>query len=216
MSNDPLSAQPAAARIDRARLERALATTRAALLAERGPHGHWEGELSSSALSTATAVTALELWLRHASERSAVSDQRSAIESGLKWLAEHQNADGGWGDTVLSFSNISTTALCWAAFGAVPGAEAKWSEVVRRAEAWLAGKCSVISNQSLVPQPSEPPGTTNHSSLITNYSPPPLSRSALITAIIARYGKDRTFSVPILTMCALAGRLGEGKEAWRR
>ena len=58
--------QDPAPAIDRARLERALAKARAALLAERGPHGHWEGELSSSALSTATAVTALELWQRHA------------------------------------------------------------------------------------------------------------------------------------------------------
>src|SRR6185312_4949771 len=38
----------------------------------------------------------------------------------------------------------------------------------------------------------------------------------LIPAIIARYGKDRTFSVPILTMCALAGRLGAGRDAWGR
>src|SRR6185437_14893872 len=38
----------------------------------------------------------------------------------------------------------------------------------------------------------------------------------LIPAIIARYGKDKTFSVPILTMCALAGRLGEGRAVWRK
>ena len=237
MASDNSTDQPPAPRVDRERLHRALAKTRATLLAERGPHGHWEGELSSSALSTATAVTALELWQRAVpatssrrprgneskaaagstpardAERSAVSGQQSAIELGLKWLAEHQNADGGWGDTTLSFSNISTTALCWAAFGAVPGAEAKWPEAVRRAEAWLAKKCQVISNQSLVPKPFDLPDPTNHSPLITNYSP--LSRPALISAIIARYGKDRTFSVPILTMCALAGRLGEGKDAWR-
>ena len=209
MAADHPTSPPPAPRLDRARLQRALEKTRAALLAERGPHGHWEGELSSSALSTATAVTALELWQRHAKERSAVSGQQPAIEAGLKWLAEHQNADGGWGDTTLSFSNISTTALCWAAFGAVPGAEAKWPEVVRRAEEWLAGKCSVFSVQYSDPEPAASVAPTEH-------FPPPLNRSALITAIIARYGKDRTFSVPILTMCALAGRLGEGKEAWRR
>jgi squalene-hopene/tetraprenyl-beta-curcumene cyclase len=209
------STDSSAPRLDRARLQRALAKARAALLAERGPHGHWEGELSSSALSTATAVTALELWQRHSRNQSAVGALRSAVESGLQWLAEHQNADGGWGDTTLSFSNISTTALCWAAFGAVPGAEAKWPEVVQRAEAWLAGKCSVSSVQSSDPKPaaSEPP--TENWKLNTEHSPV-LDRSALITAIIARYGKDRTFSVPILTMCALAGRLGEGKAAWRR
>jgi squalene-hopene/tetraprenyl-beta-curcumene cyclase len=38
---------------------------------------------------------------------------------------------------------------------------------------------------------------------------------ALARAIIARYGKDRTFSVPILTMCALAGRFGAGRDAWK-
>ena len=43
---------------------------------------------------------------------------RSRSQRGLRWLVANQNADGGWGDTVLSKSNISTTALCWAAFGA--------------------------------------------------------------------------------------------------
>ena len=197
--------QDPAPAIDRARLERALAKARAALLAERGPHGHWEGELSSSALSTATAVTALELWQRHAKPepQSAIRNPQSAITSGLHWLAEHQNPDGGWGDTVLSFSNISTTALGWAAFGAVPGAEAKWPQTVRRAEAWLAEHSSAEGQEA---QPNAQFAIRNSQFAI----------GSLISAIIARYGKDRTFSVPILTMCALAGRLGEGKEAWRR
>lgn len=216
-----------APRLDRERLQRALASARAALLAERGPHSHWEGGLSSSALSTATAVTALELWQRHARERPAVNGQQLAIESGLKWLGEHQNADGGWGDTTLSFSNISTTALCWAAFGAVPGAELRWPETVRRAEAWLVEKCSVCRAQSSDPKPMPSAtlkenwmGNTEHSTTSSqpNLKPqtpnPKLETRQLISAIIARYGKDRTFSVPILTMCALAGRLGEGKAAW--
>ena len=201
--------QDPAPAIDRARLERALAKARAALLAERGPHGHWEGALSSSALSTATAVTALELWQRHAKPdpHSALRTPHSAITSGLHWLAEHQNPDGGWGDTVLSFSNISTTALGWAAFGAVPGAEAKWPQTVRRAEAWLA------EHSSAEDQEAQPNAQPNAQFAIRNSQ---FAIDSLITAIIARYGKDRTFSVPILTMCALAGRLGEGKEAWRR
>ncbi|HCE42251.1 MAG TPA: squalene--hopene cyclase [Lentisphaeria bacterium] len=32
--------------------------------------------------------------------------------------------------------------------------------------------------------------------------------------ILGHYGKDRTFSVPILTMCALAGRLGKDGSEW--
>jgi squalene-hopene/tetraprenyl-beta-curcumene cyclase len=37
---------------------------------------------------------------------------------------------------------------------------------------------------------------------------------ALANAITQQYGKDRTFSAPILTMCALAGRLGSPEHAW--
>jgi squalene-hopene/tetraprenyl-beta-curcumene cyclase len=144
-----------------------------ALVREIGPAGHWEGQLSSSALSTATAVTAL----------AGVDRERHAalIEAGLRWLAEHANPDGGWGDTVLSRTNISTTALCWAAFGAA-GADARFPGAVARAEQWLA-RASGETGARVDPAP-------------------------LAGAIERRYGKDRTFSVPILMMCALAGRLG--------
>lgn len=160
------------------RLRAALRTATDALLAELTPEGHWVGELSSSALSTATAVTALTLVDR--------AQHAALIDGGLRWLAEHQNADGGWGDTTRSKSNISTTALGWAAFGAVK-ADAQFPATVERAEAWLAHAS----------------GSGTH-----------LDRDTLFGAIERRYGKDRTFSVPILMMCALGGRLGE--DAWRR
>ena len=173
-----VSASP---QIDPQRLQRALQRATQALLAERTTEGHWVGELSSSALSTATAVTALAVVARE----SQISDFKSQIAAGLAWLAEHQNTDGGWGDTTRSLSNISTTTLCWAAFGTVAGADELHRVTVARAEDWLKQHAGGIAPDQLAP------------------------------AIIARYGKDRTFSVPILTMCALAGRLGEGREAWR-
>jgi squalene-hopene/tetraprenyl-beta-curcumene cyclase len=172
--------------LDSSRLKAALATAMEALLAERNARGFWEGELSSSALSTATAVTALAIVQRE----SQSSNFKSQIDSGLAWLAANQNADGGWGDTIKSLSNISTTTLCWAAFGAA-NADALFPSTIEKAERWLAERIGV-----------------SPSALRT-------SHSALARAIIARYGKDRTFSVPILTMCALAGRLGAGREAWR-
>jgi squalene-hopene/tetraprenyl-beta-curcumene cyclase len=168
------------------RLQRALEKATTELLAQRNAQGFWEGELSSSALSTATAVTALAL----AGRESQDANFQSQIDLGLRWLAEHQNSDGGWGDTTKSLSNISTTTLCWAAFGAA-GADQGFSAAIEKAERWLAERVGVTHS-----------GFRN-------------STSVLAQAIIARYGKDRTFSVPILTMCALAGRLGEGREAWR-
>ena len=151
------------------RVAAALQKATAALLAELGPEGHWTGELSSSALSTATAVTALvEVDRQRGETRNA-----ALIAGGLRWLAEHRNADGGWGDTVRSRSNISTTALCWAAFGAAR-ADVEYAGVVADAAGWLA---------------------------------PARGAEDLPAAIAARYGKDRTFSVPILMMLALSGRI---------
>ena len=156
----------------------------AALLAARNPQGHWSGELSSSALATATAVCALAVFERHATGRS--GEVPAHIDAGLQWLAAHQNADGGWGDTDRSWSNRSTTALVWAAFGAVPGADGRACATLEAAERWLRSRVG-----SLKPE-------------------------ALARAITARYGKDRTFSIPILTMCAICGRLGEGAAAWEQ
>src|SRR5688572_17880218 len=90
--------------VTRERLADAYAKARAHLLSQRTPEGFWVGELASSSLSTATAVCALTLVDRH---RFA-----ALINGGARWLMDHQVDDGGWGDTVKSFSNISTTMLC--------------------------------------------------------------------------------------------------------
>lgn len=150
-----------------------------ALLDRRTPAGYWEGRLSSSALATATAVTALAV-----AERSGVGppDGRRLVTDGLHWLATTQHADGAWGDTPGSPGNISTTALAWAALAF--GDHERFGEPAARAASWLAAAAGG----------REP--------------------AAFAAAVAARYGKDRTFSVPILTMCAIAGRLGPADRAW--
>ncbi len=170
-------------------LRAALQITTTALLAELGPAGHWTGELSSSALSTATAVIALATADR--------AQHAPLVESGLRWLAEHANADGGWGDTVRSRSNISTTALVWAGFGAA-GADEEFQAVISTAERWLAVAC-------------RPGGGKTENAQRSTSAP---ERAALVAAIERRYGKDRTFSVPILMACAIGRRLGA--DGWRR
>jgi len=80
------------------RLAAARHRATAALLAARTPAGHWVGELSSSALSTATAVTALAVTAQH----SSLPIPRAALEHGLRWLVRHANGDGGWGTPRLA------------------------------------------------------------------------------------------------------------------
>jgi len=167
---------------DPARLAAALQRATCALLAEMNSAGHWTGELSASALSTATAITALATVNR--------DNHAALIQNGLCWLAKHVNADGGWGDTTHGKSNISTTALCWAAFGAAK-ADADFPSVVGKAEAWIRNQCGADG----------PPFHSSQNNWRTKLLP---------DAIARRYGKDRTFSVPILLTLALAGRLGEG------
>ena len=116
------------------RLEAAYQTALTALLQERTPNGHWVGDLSTSALSTATAVKALYLVQKHGGE-----SHQTLIDGGLAWLVAHQNDDGGWGDTTLSISNISTTMLCRSALYLTQSAPCL-APAVSRAEAWLTSQ----------------------------------------------------------------------------
>lgn len=151
------------------RLLAAAQKVRDTLLAQRQPQGHWVGRLSSSALSTATAVSALAVTQRYASTGDGQTPARwdRLIVTALRWLAQHQNPDGGWGDTPRCLSNIATTMLVRAAFHltGLPGGD---DRLLERAESYI-------------------------------------QRQGGIAALRRRYGRDKTFSVPILTNCALAG-----------
>jgi len=110
---------------------------------------------------------------------------RDLIAAGLDWLCAHANPDGGWGDTPASASNVSTTLLCWSALNAASDGGAARYAAGDHAAHWLR---NVIGS---------------------------LEPAAIVRHVAHRYGKDRTFSAPILAMCALAGRLGSGRDAWR-
>ncbi|WP_437185465.1 prenyltransferase/squalene oxidase repeat-containing protein [Planctomicrobium sp. SH668] len=137
------------------------------LLSEATSQGHWVGELSASALSTATAIAALSMAQRDERSRSEIYDR--LIRNGIRWILQAQLEDGGWGDTVLSRSNISTSMLVRAAFS-LANVESQFPESVAKLDRYLEAEGGVA-------------------------------------AVKKRYGKDRTFSVPILTQCALAGRV---------
>ncbi|HUF64254.1 MAG TPA: prenyltransferase/squalene oxidase repeat-containing protein [Verrucomicrobiales bacterium] len=155
-----------------ASVDRTLERTRKRLLAERNEAGYWEGELSSSALSTATAVIALA---------TVDADAHAGlIAKGLSWLERHVNPGGGWGDTIVSFSNISTTLLCRAALAMGRPAD---DPLATAADAWFSQRAGSMRPEDIR------------------------------RAVVARYGKDRTFSVPILMACAIGGLLGPNRRA---
>ncbi|MEM8912325.1 MAG: prenyltransferase/squalene oxidase repeat-containing protein [Planctomycetota bacterium] len=142
---------------------------RAELLKEREPQGHWTGCLSDSALSTATAISALaSLRLRG----RVIDGADDVIRRGLAYLNDCQHKDGGFGDTDRSHSNIATSYLVIAAQQIATDAgfgDESWSDDAKH-------RC-----QSFI------------------------DRSGGITGLRRRYGKDKTFVVPILTNLAIAG-----------
>ena len=181
--------QAAGSAIDQETLDRARRSAADRLLALRTPAGHWVGRLSSSALATATAINALRL------VDAAAHGQR--LRRGVAWLAATQLPDGSWGDTVASRGNLSTTLLCWAALAAVidepAGTDCGGSDMHADASAAVARAASWIESHA----------------------------GGLDAATIARslggiYGRDRTFSAPILTHAVLCGRFGDPRrpETW--
>src|SRR5262249_41894624 len=137
------------------RLRAAYEQVKRGLLAERTPDGHWVGELSSSALSTATAVSALAIVNSQVERRTSnvechsTSDVRPStfdadllddlIRQGVDYLLTQQNADGGFGDTDLSHSNIATTYLVVAALH-LAGVAQQHAELLARANAYIDSK----------------------------------------------------------------------------
>lgn len=150
------------------RLESAYQTVRRRLFDARLPAGHWEGQLSASALSTATAISTLSFYLADPkSDPAHFPVIARQVQQGLQWIVAQQNDDGGWGDTDQNYSNIATTMLVVAAFHAAGRIE-EFDREIQSAQNYIATQGG-------------------------------------IAGLRQRYGKDKTFAVPILANCAMAG-----------
>jgi squalene-hopene/tetraprenyl-beta-curcumene cyclase len=136
------------------------------LMRSRSEDSLWRGTLSSSAISTAVSVFALQ--------RIDAVRYRPHIDAGVRWLRETMKADGTWGDSVESPSNMTATLLTYVSLYAVGQAPPESREYLARQ---LGGD----------------------------------SEEALTKGVIRYYGRDLTFSVPILMMCALAGVVTDWK-----
>lgn len=136
------------------------------LMCSRSADDMWRGSLSSSAISTAVSVFALQ--------RIDAVKYQAQIDAGVQWLRATMKADGTWGDSVESPSNMTATLLTYVSLYAV-------------------GQAPPESRQYLVRQLGGD------------------SEVSLIQGVMRYYGRDLTFSVPILMMCALAGMVSDWK-----
>jgi squalene-hopene/tetraprenyl-beta-curcumene cyclase len=101
------------------------------------------------------------------------------IEHGLEWLFANTNSDGGFGDTPESNSNVNTSLLCYAAITYCGEGDARQSEALSRIDNYLF-------QQKI-----------------------DLKKGDITASILAFYGNDFTFSVPILSMLIICGVLDE-------
>ncbi len=136
-------------------------------MSARTDDGHWIGQLSASALSTATAISALSFYLDARPDVAEAARIEHQIACGINWLKTQQNNDGGWGDTGKNYSNISTTMLVIAALHAA-GRNAEFESELSQAQVYVDAQGG-------------------------------------ISGLRQRYGRDKTFAVPILANCAMAG-----------
>lgn len=107
-------------------------------------------------------------------------ENRTEIEKALDWLLKNANTDGGYGDTPESPSNISTSLLVYAALNLYAAKSQNIQSLQQKVAEYL--KVNKID----------------------------LTTGNVADAILGHYKKDYTFSVPILTMCALCGIPGKG------
>ncbi|MGB7347344.1 MAG: prenyltransferase/squalene oxidase repeat-containing protein [Pirellulaceae bacterium] len=152
----------------RERVRQTLNRLRRELLAEKTAAGHWVGELAGSALSTATAISALSSVCVHGGGNPSRWDL--LIRRGIDSLRGQQNDDGGFGDTDLSHSNIATSYLVMAA--------------------------STLATQAIGFSLSD-----ESTAKLSRY----IEQQDGIEGLRKRYGKDKTFVIPILTNMAIAG-----------
>jgi hypothetical protein len=139
------------------------------LLNEQNKDGFWSGMLSSSALSTATAIVALKIY--------GCKEDNEQTLSGFDWLCTHINPDGGFGDTPQGESNVSTSLICYAALFYCQPHDKSGGHLLKAIENYLETKKISFTTRDIT------------------------------SSILKFYGKDYTFSVPILSMLIVCGVL---------
>ncbi len=162
-----------------------LFNAKARLLELRQPGLGWKGELASSALATAVAVFALALARRKGARAASVGQVPAHLVPRGLDWLATHQNSDGGWGDTPDSPSNVSTAALAWSALSVAGEGSRYSETEQRAEDWLARAAGGLEPEQLV------------------------------DVVSRRYGNDRTFSAPILTLCALAGRLGRGRVAWQ-
>ncbi len=181
--------------VDRDRLSHCYQQLRTSLLAERNSRGHWEGELSTSALSTATAVMALEM-VRRAGDVSPLvaSSVPAAPHAEIHPQSTRSSPRpgppcSGGGDANCTGRRVARGAT-------------KCRRGVGRHVTQLQQHLDDDALPRRVPRDANSrPLSGRQVAAAAAY----IAKAGGVPALRARYGTDKTFSIPILTHCALAG-----------
>jgi squalene-hopene/tetraprenyl-beta-curcumene cyclase len=165
--------------VDGERLEAARLATFRQLASSANSAGAWTGQLSSSPLATAAAVSALALAEQHVDDQprqgapghdswmSGVlirEELTQMLMQSLRWLAAQQQADGGWGDADRGESNQAATMMVRAALQ-LTGVPAKYAGLVERAEAFIDERGGATGLRENCPQ-----DPTFCAAVLTNYA----------------------------------------------
>ena len=105
------------------------------------------------------------------------AEDNALVINGLNWLLNHVNSDGGYGDTPQSKSNVSTTLLCYAAVSYCGSGNQSCNLVIDGIRTYLSKERINLESREIT------------------------------SSVLAFYGNDYTFSVPILSMLVICGVL---------
>jgi squalene-hopene/tetraprenyl-beta-curcumene cyclase len=165
----------------RSHARRALDQIREELLAERNDHGHWVGELAPSALSTATAVSA--------AAAVCIDRQRRA-----------ERGEGGKDAAVPTESLRAMVAAGMNYLRAQQNDDGGFGDT-DRSHSNIATSYLVLAASELARQIGGDPLGGPATDRLNAY----LDRGGRLDGLRRRYGKDKTFVVPIMNNLAIAG-----------
>jgi len=161
----------------------------------QGPDGYWTGRLSNSSLSTATAVSALAICLGERQQQPSKLSASSSASSSTPSSAS--SIDNECPDSWKRLIEKGCSYLCQAqnpdgGFGDTDRSHSNIATTLLAIAAWrLAGKQTTFEDRIRRAQAY-------------------VDNQGSWDGLRRRYGKDKTFVVPILSNCALAGMV-----SWR-